>query len=288
MITRGRAIDTICHCFAWRSCWLADFSRKSRPHSAGLLLWVSVAEVCPCFCTNIFAISNLQWCAFNCPGLWLSYSTSYFDLQSLWSSSQVELDPAVVEVAHDWYGFPRKSDRLAIHVADGLDFVENLASQISAQKEPQDCSSSGAPASSVVQAPEPESELEMPECPPQQHAESDDNWTAKSLRCIYDVIVIDVDTKDASLGMSCPPLPFGAAQFFAFLKMALVTSQSPFSNSFFFRPFFGISGRELSAIVSTLLDCPSWYPDRQYCRAFGGTLQGSHRYNRSVCSGFPS
>lgn len=52
--------------------------------------------------------------------------------------------------------------------------------------------------------PEPEPELE----PEGAAFGCGDGWAAQAQCCKYDAIVIDVDTKDASLGMSCPPAAF--------------------------------------------------------------------------------
>ncbi|KAJ8388464.1 hypothetical protein AAFF_G00133400 [Aldrovandia affinis] len=68
----------------------------------------------------------------------------------------VELDPTILEVAQNWFGF-RSDDRLKVTLGDGLEHINKLESQ-------------GG------------------------H--------------FYDVIMFDVDSKDAALGMSCPPPAF--------------------------------------------------------------------------------
>ncbi|XP_068808040.1 eEF1A lysine and N-terminal methyltransferase isoform X2 [Struthio camelus] len=44
----------------------------------------------------------------------------------------VEIDPSVVEVATRWFGFSQ-SDRMQVHVSDGLDYVAKLAAEAPAQ-----------------------------------------------------------------------------------------------------------------------------------------------------------
>lgn len=38
----------------------------------------------------------------------------------------VEIDPSVLEVATQWFGFSQ-STRMKVHIADGLDYITNLA-----------------------------------------------------------------------------------------------------------------------------------------------------------------
>uniref|UniRef100_A0A3Q2FG57 eEF1A lysine and N-terminal methyltransferase n=1 Tax=Cyprinodon variegatus TaxID=28743 RepID=A0A3Q2FG57_CYPVA len=68
----------------------------------------------------------------------------------------VELDPVVLQVAKDWFGF-RPDDRLTVTLGDGLERICSL------EKEGGHC---------------------------------------------FDVIMFDVDNKDSSVGMSCPPAAF--------------------------------------------------------------------------------
>ncbi|XP_018589744.1 eEF1A lysine and N-terminal methyltransferase-like isoform X2 [Scleropages formosus] len=73
----------------------------------------------------------------------------------------VELDPAMLEVAQQWFGF-RVDDRLKVVLGDGLEHINTLENQ-------------GG------------------------HS--------------YDVIMFDVDSKDPTLGMSCPPPAFVETTF---------------------------------------------------------------------------
>ncbi|KAM9706856.1 eEF1A lysine and N-terminal methyltransferase isoform 1-T1 [Dama dama] len=82
----------------------------------------------------------------------------------------VEIDPSMLEVATQWFGFCQ-SDRMKVHIADGLDFITSLAEE---------------------------------EARPQ-----------------YDVIMFDVDSKDPTLGMSCPPPAFVAQLFLQKVKSIL-------------------------------------------------------------------
>ena len=40
----------------------------------------------------------------------------------------VEIDPSMLEVATQWFGFCQ-SDRMKVHIADGLDFITSLAEE---------------------------------------------------------------------------------------------------------------------------------------------------------------
>lgn len=40
----------------------------------------------------------------------------------------VEIDPSMLEVATQWFGFSQ-SDRMKVHIADGLDYITSLAGQ---------------------------------------------------------------------------------------------------------------------------------------------------------------
>nr|XP_005902469.1 PREDICTED: methyltransferase-like protein 13 isoform X1 [Bos mutus] len=86
----------------------------------------------------------------------------------------VEIDPSMLEVATQWFGFSQ-SDRMKVHIADGLDFITCLAEE-----------EGGG------------------------HA-----------RPHYDVIMFDVDSKDPTLGMSCPPPAFVAQLFLQKVKSIL-------------------------------------------------------------------
>ncbi|XP_070241390.1 eEF1A lysine and N-terminal methyltransferase isoform X2 [Bos mutus] len=82
----------------------------------------------------------------------------------------VEIDPSMLEVATQWFGFSQ-SDRMKVHIADGLDFITCLAEE--------------------------------------------------EARPHYDVIMFDVDSKDPTLGMSCPPPAFVAQLFLQKVKSIL-------------------------------------------------------------------
>ena len=101
------------------------------------------------------------------------------------------------------YKLNSEGSRLAGHVADGIDFVERLAASLdpsaaAARKAQQQRVSALADEVTPGPAAEPEPEPESPT-----------DWMGVSRsQCRYDAIVIDVDTKDSSLGMSCPPAAF--------------------------------------------------------------------------------
>ncbi|XP_036609309.1 eEF1A lysine and N-terminal methyltransferase [Trichosurus vulpecula] len=78
----------------------------------------------------------------------------------------VEIDPSMLEVATRWFGFSQ-SDRMKVHIADGLDYITSLAREAQAR---------------------------------------------------YDVIMFDVDSKDPTVGMSCPPPAFVDHAFLQHVK----------------------------------------------------------------------
>lgn len=82
----------------------------------------------------------------------------------------VEIDPSMLEVATQWFGFSQ-SDRMKVHIADGLDYITSLA--------------------------------------------------GGEARPHYDVIMFDVDSKDPTLGMSCPPPAFVDQLFLQKVKSIL-------------------------------------------------------------------
>ncbi|KFU91301.1 Methyltransferase-like 13, partial [Chaetura pelagica] len=81
----------------------------------------------------------------------------------------VEIDPSMLEVATQWFGFSQ-GDRMQVHISDGLDYVAKLAAE--------------APAK-------------------------------------YDAIMFDVDSKDLTVGMSCPPPAFVEKPFLQKVKTIL-------------------------------------------------------------------
>jgi len=82
----------------------------------------------------------------------------------------VEIDPSMLEVASRWFGF-FQSDRMKVHIADGLDYITSLAGR------------EGRPR--------------------------------------YNVVMFDVDSKDPTLGMSCPPAAFVDQPFLQKVKSIL-------------------------------------------------------------------
>ncbi|XP_039270372.2 eEF1A lysine and N-terminal methyltransferase-like [Styela clava] len=74
----------------------------------------------------------------------------------------IELDPAMIEVAREWFGLPKNGERFNAHVADGIKFVEDEAKRIEV------AGNEGK----------------------------------------YDIIIIDVDGKEYSFGISCPAVSF--------------------------------------------------------------------------------
>ncbi|XP_006942764.2 vesicle-associated membrane protein 4 isoform X2 [Felis catus] len=77
----------------------------------------------------------------------------------------------MLEVATQWFGFSQ-SDRMKVHIADGLDYITSLA--------------------------------------------------GREVRPHYSVIMFDVDSKDPTLGMSCPPPAFVDQPFLQKVKSILI------------------------------------------------------------------
>ena len=72
----------------------------------------------------------------------------------------VELDGSILSVAEQWFGFTTDRTRLAVHVADGIDFVERLAASLdpaaaAARKAQQQRVSAMADGPATEAAPEP-------------------------------------------------------------------------------------------------------------------------------------
>ena len=38
----------------------------------------------------------------------------------------VELDPEMVQVAEEWFGFPKADQKLEVHVQDGITYINSL------------------------------------------------------------------------------------------------------------------------------------------------------------------
>lgn len=84
----------------------------------------------------------------------------------------VELDPAVAAVAKECFGF-KEDDRMHLHIAEGVQFVRDRL--VDAQK--------GG------------------------NKDNNNNTSANPDKC-YNIIIVDVDSKDVTVGMSCPPAAF--------------------------------------------------------------------------------
>ncbi|KAI7726748.1 hypothetical protein M8C21_026653 [Ambrosia artemisiifolia] len=96
-----------------------------------------------------------------------------------------ELDPVVVEIARDYFGF-REDERLKVHVTDGIKFVGDVSTKSS--------SSDGSC-----------SELKT-------EAEGIDK---------VDILIVDVDSPDSSSGMTCPATDFVEESFLKIVKNSL-------------------------------------------------------------------
>lgn len=97
--------------------------------------------------------------------------TYIHDTFPLSNTHVVELDPAIVRVAQDQFGF-KPDDRLTVSTQDGIEFIKDLSMSGQMSKR-------------------------------------------------FSVIMLDVDSKDLSSGMSCPPQPFVQNSFLRTLALCL-------------------------------------------------------------------
>ncbi|XP_053100620.1 eEF1A lysine and N-terminal methyltransferase isoform X4 [Hemicordylus capensis] len=98
----------------------------------------------------------------------------------------VEIDPAMLEMATSWFGFS-PGDRLKVYIADGLVYISSLAAEGNNSQRP-------ICAEATCRSP-----------------------------ASYDVVMFDVDSKDPSLGMSCPPSAFVEKSFLQKVRVLLKT-----------------------------------------------------------------
>ncbi|KAM9111225.1 eEF1A lysine and N-terminal methyltransferase isoform 3-T3 [Megaptera novaeangliae] len=110
----------------------------------------------------------------------------------------VEIDPSMLQVATQWFGFSQ-SNRMKVHIADGLDYISSLAEE-------------EGHGGDVVE------ECKWRYCIQQRQRLVCFSFPA---RPHYDVIMFDVDSKDPTLGMSCPPPAFVAQPFLQKVKSIL-------------------------------------------------------------------
>ncbi|CAO2822471.1 unnamed protein product [Amaranthus hypochondriacus] len=106
----------------------------------------------------------------------------------------VELDPVVVRLAKEYFGF-LEDERLKVHIADGIQFLQNLA-----KCSPLEVGDNNIPEGSISD------QLSVT------------NNTQNILIRKLDIIVIDVDSSDSSSGLSCPAADFVEDSFFASVK----------------------------------------------------------------------
>jgi hypothetical protein len=137
----------------------------------------------------------------------------------------VDLDAAIVGVAQSFFGFSDRSDRLSVYIGDGLVYVDECARNIkgtasSAFTTSPVLQSSSAPSQSDADA------VEVVAMPPHwwripPYAGADHDAAASSSSSLNDVIIVDVDSKVLSSGLSCPPEVFVTEHFFRQIKLSL-------------------------------------------------------------------
>ncbi|CAM9523140.1 unnamed protein product [Ectocarpus sp. 13 AM-2016] len=159
----------------------------------------------------------------------------------------VELDPEMAGVAKDHFGLRESPDGLKVIVEDGIAFVNAAVASVtgedglSANAARLDSTSSqctqpistpelsGAPAGSAPAAPYPPkpaaaslaTETVLPPRPPDAYDSSHQTGWGEAFGPPYSAIFLDVDSKDTSVGMSCPPAAFLEPAFLTNLKTLL-------------------------------------------------------------------
>ena len=121
-----------------------------------------------------------------------------------------ELEEAVVSIAQSWFGFEHtlvggaSADPFlpAVLVADGIEVVETLA---------------------AAQPPRPPTEPAegAPPPPPSSTEEARGGFAALLPSTPLAIVIIDVDSKDPSIGMSCPPKAFVTPEYLASVRSVL-------------------------------------------------------------------
>lgn len=116
----------------------------------------------------------------------------------------VELDPKIVEVARDYFGFVEDS-RMSVIVADGLDRIRELASLNSKCTENNNNYDA-------------QNNENVDDKIGGDNIEGNNNNTKVQTK---QIIIIDVDSKDVSVGMSCPPRSFVEKEFLQSVRKTL-------------------------------------------------------------------
>ncbi|CAN6722656.1 unnamed protein product [Malus baccata var. baccata] len=109
----------------------------------------------------------------------------------------VELDPVVLKLAKEYFGFV-EDDCLQVHVADGIQFVRNIANSAASDE------------TSLVQ------DKKDAQC----NTSSNGDFESKVISKV-DILIIDVDSADSSSGMTCPAADFVDESFLQTVKDAL-------------------------------------------------------------------
>ncbi|XP_015887230.2 uncharacterized protein LOC107422309 isoform X1 [Ziziphus jujuba] len=117
----------------------------------------------------------------------------------------VELDPTVLNLAKGYFGFT-EDERLQVHIADGIQFIKNIANSASANEMSPVQVNEHASSKSEAASSNGSSVL--------SHGEG--KVTTK-----VDIVIIDVDSADSSSGMTCPAAAFVEESFLHTVKDAL-------------------------------------------------------------------
>jgi spermidine synthase len=139
----------------------------------------------------------------------------------------VDLDEAVVAVAQSHFGFCDDSPRVHVYIGDGLVYMQELAQQVlgtpqsAFQRQPAPTDSATATARGSRwwrAAPAPSADDTASAAVAATVA---DSVVADHRVPLKDVIILDVDSKVLSTGLSCPPEVFVTVPFFECVKAAL-------------------------------------------------------------------
>ncbi|GAB2295689.1 hypothetical protein Dimus_029843 [Dionaea muscipula] len=115
----------------------------------------------------------------------------------------VELDPEVLNLARDYFGFSEDKN-LKVHLADGVEFVKKIAESAAAEVS--------------VTCIEEEPIIDLGTSANASHVSSEADG---KMRRDLDLIIIDVDSSDSSSGLSCPAAGFVENSFLSTVSHAL-------------------------------------------------------------------
>eukprot|EP00026_Physarum_polycephalum_P003144 Phypoly_transcript_03153.p1 GENE.Phypoly_transcript_03153~~Phypoly_transcript_03153.p1 ORF type:complete len:779 (+),score=240.35 Phypoly_transcript_03153:50-2338(+) len=156
----------------------------------------------------------------------------------------VELDPAVAGVAQECFGF-REDSRMRLHIAEGVRFVRDRLAEARGAK-PQDTKPKEGEQQNKDGEEQNKKEGETQNATKDSNTNNNNNNTTNNIdpaQC-YNVIIVDVDSKDVTVGMSCPPATFLEPPFLDAVQALLHPTSSLL--------MFNLACRSQALLASTL------------------------------------